>query len=102
MFKRKSEFNNMSRSPGIASGWFEKYCDDVFPHDYIVVNGKKCKPPRYYDNKFKIDFPVEFDLIKSNRIVRALKNSADNSRERLAVKERVALANVGKLKRVIK
>ena len=44
------EYCTMSRKPGIGKTWFEKYKTDVYPHDYIVINGHKVKPPRYYDS----------------------------------------------------
>ena len=71
VFQKVPEFNNMSRKPGIASDWFDKYSADVFPHDYVVVNGKECKPPRYYDKKWAEFFFDEFELIKKCREERA-------------------------------
>lgn len=52
-----SEYTNMSRKPGIAHGWFQKYYQDVYPLDLVVLNEKfKSKPPRYFDNLMeKID-----------------------------------------------
>ena len=48
------EFVVMSRRPGIAREWFEKYKSDVFPNDFVVTrDGKKVKPPRYYENLLK-------------------------------------------------
>jgi hypothetical protein len=44
------EYCTMSRKPGIGKTWLEKYKSDVYPHDYVVINGHKVKPPRYYDN----------------------------------------------------
>lgn len=45
-----SEYTTMSRNPGIGKDWIKKYASDVYPHDFIVVEGDhKCKPPRYYD-----------------------------------------------------
>merc|ERR1711990_1172554 len=36
-------------SYGIGYTWLLKYFSDVYPRDYIVHNGFKMKPPRYYD-----------------------------------------------------
>jgi hypothetical protein len=44
------EYCTMSRKPGIGYEWFQKYKADVYPHDYVVINGHKVKPPRYYDS----------------------------------------------------
>ena len=38
------EFNRMSLKPGIGSRWLEKFKTDVYPRDYVVVNGVKVKP----------------------------------------------------------
>lgn len=44
------EYCTMSRMPGIGKTWLEKYKADVYPHDYVVINNHKVKPPRYYDS----------------------------------------------------
>ena len=46
--QRQPEYVTMSRRPGIAKGWFDKYTTDVYPSDNIVIRGKKMKPPKYY------------------------------------------------------
>lgn len=43
------EFARMSRNPAIGRRWIEKYWPDVYPRDFVVVDGHECKPPRYYD-----------------------------------------------------
>jgi hypothetical protein len=58
---RKPEFTKMSLKPGIGYEWYKQYTTDVYPHDYVVVRGKKVKPPKFYDKKYKIDNPYEFD-----------------------------------------
>ena len=55
----------MSRIPGIGHSWFEKFKSDVYPHDYVVINNFKCKPPRYYDNLLSEE---ELAAIKQKRI----------------------------------
>lgn len=49
---RVPEFCRQSRKPGLGSGWFDKYWSDVYPNDFVVVNGRKRKPPRFYDKLF--------------------------------------------------
>ncbi len=102
ILERKPEFNKMSLKPGIGAGWFEKFRDDVYPHDFVVVNGKKVKPPRYYDGKFKKEYPLEFEDIQWRRQQDAMQRAVDSSDERLAVREQVALAQVSRLPRVLK
>jgi hypothetical protein len=35
---------------GIGYSWLQKFKADVYPHDYVVINNHKVKPPRYYDS----------------------------------------------------
>ena len=65
---RKPEYATMSRRPGIASEWFKRFSSDVYPGDFVVMDGKKVRPPRYYDSLFKLLRPDSFDDIKSSRL----------------------------------
>lgn len=67
MFQIVPEYNAMSLKPAIGKEWFEIYRDDVYPHDYIVIDGKKYKPPAYYDKLLKIASESDFDDIKEAR-----------------------------------
>lgn len=95
----KPEYVTMSRRPGIAAGWFEKYQSDVFPHDYVIVRGHKCKPPRYYDNILKNSLPFDFEEIKFERYTRAQQKIDNSTKERLAVREEVQNARLKQLVR---
>lgn len=91
------EFGHMSNRPGIAAGWFDKFKSDVFPSDYLVIGGVKLKPPRYFDNRFKDDYPIDFEVIKQARVERASANDEDNSYSRLIVREACTQARVKQL-----
>ena len=95
------EFCHMSLKPGIGAGWYEKWKADVYPHDYIVVNARKMKPPRYYDKLYQREEPFEFDYLKNNRHWQAVEYQEDNTPERLQIKETVAQAKLKQLKRVL-
>jgi hypothetical protein len=101
LIQRKPEFNKMSLKPGIGQSFLDKYMSDIYPNDYVVVRGRKCRPPRYYDNKFKVKFPEEFDMLQFSREMEGRSRHEDNTLERLAVKEKVALAKLSLLKRTI-
>lgn len=101
VLKRTPEFNKMSLKPGIGSGWYDKYKSDVYPHDYVIVNGTKVKPPKFYDRKFKDENPYEFDDLSYRRECDARTRFEDNSVERLAVKQQVVSARLSLLPRTI-
>lgn len=48
---RRAEYLTMSRRQGIGTGWIERFSTDVYPRDELVVRGRACKPPRFYDEK---------------------------------------------------
>jgi hypothetical protein len=98
---RKPEFNKMSLKPGIGYDWYKQYKNDVYPHDYVIIKGKKVKPPKFYDKKYKSDYPYEFDEILYKREINGKLNSEDNTLERLIVKEIVQEAKLQKLKRTL-
>lgn len=58
------EFLLMSRRPGIGSGWWDRFASDVFPSDFIVLDGKKVPVPRYYTRKLE---ESESDRVFSSR-----------------------------------
>jgi len=101
LIQRQPEFNKMSLKPGIGQAWLDKYISDVYPSDTVVVRGKKTRPPRFYDGKFKKLFPEEFDAIQFKREIEGRSRFEDNTLQRLAVKEKVALAKLSLLKRKI-
>jgi len=88
------EYTTMSRRPGIGKGWFEKYSSDVYPHDYVVINGVKCKPPKYYDGVLQTERPYEFEDIKNSRLTLGEKYADNNTKSRLAVRERIQKARL--------
>lgn len=73
VFDLKPEYTTMSRRPGIGKDWYDKYKNDVYNYDYVVIRGKKMKAPKYYDRVFEVEFPDEFNKLKGKR-----KNNIDN------------------------
>lgn len=98
IYNLRPEYNCMSRRPGIGGRWFELYSSDVYRgHDYVVVNGRKCRPPRYFDRLLEKSDPDRHAEIKADRIKTAEAYASDNTPERLAVREEVTLAKYGQL-----
>lgn len=96
---RLPEYVTMSRRPGIAFDWFQKYWSDVYPHDYVVARGYKCKPPRYYDKCLGDELPYTLETIKRARAAMAALHADDNTPERLNAKEFIKMMQISKLPR---
>lgn len=96
---RKPEYNRMSLRTGIGAKWFDMFKNDVYPHDRVIVDGVKTKPPRYYDKLLARQNQSEFDSIRDKRMLDMQDNIADNTRDRLATKELVTNAKLLLLKR---
>jgi len=81
---RAKEFAVMSLKPGIGQGWLDKWKDDVYPSDFVVIQGKKRSPPRYYDEQLD---PFVLEDIKSIRRTKALKYRSEQTPERLKARQ---------------
>lgn len=97
--ERKPEYITMSRRPGIGREWYEKYKGDVYPSDEIIIQGKKMKPPRYYDSVYELDNPVNFAKIKGMRKQKAQSHQEDQTYDRLKTREKCQEARCNLLKR---
>lgn len=118
----KPEYTTMSRggrSPegenlrGIGYSWFKKYGRDIYPHDFTIVNGdRKLPPPRYFDNLYEVEKPLDMAAIKLHRVARCggkeevwndelqKVQKLDRSRaDRLKVAEECARARMKRFKR---
>lgn len=93
------EFAHMSLKPGIGRPWLDKYVSDVFPRDYVIVKGQKCKPPKYYDRVFDKSNPDDFEWIQIQRELDSINRQSDNTYARLAVKETVTHARISQSNR---
>lgn len=93
------EYTTMSRRPGIGKEWFDAYQADVFPDDFVIMRGKKMKPPRFYDSIYEILDPEHYKQLKEERIRQAKKHQSDQTPDRLAVRETVKTAQISQLKR---
>lgn len=94
------EYTTMSRRPGIGAGWLKKFQTDVFPDDFIVMNGRKVPVPKAYNRTFEILNPEEYAKIKHRRIPDESK-WYERSTLRLAPREAVQKAALTQLKRAL-
>lgn len=95
----KPEYTTMSRKPGIAKHWFEQYHSDVYPDDFIVLRGKKLKPPKYYDAQFEILSPKELSIVKLRRKLNGEKHADNNTIDRLNDRRIIQELKLKQLKR---
>ena len=95
------EYTTMSRRPGIAAEWYKKFKVDVYPDDFVVMNGKAMNAPRYYDSLYEVDNPEKYEEMKSKRKKNADKHKDNNTPERLATREKVAKAKLNQKTRGI-
>lgn len=111
--KVEPEFQAQSTRPAIGLTWFNKYHSDAFPSDFLVVDGKQHRVPAFYLRELiKKEEPPAPDkkyfeginAVPSNRIKRVRKqqaqpHKANNTPERLAVRDTVKRAKISALKR---
>jgi len=60
-------FARMSLKPAIGRRWIEKYWTDVYPRDFVVVDGVESKPPRYYDKWMDKYHPDVMETVRVKR-----------------------------------
>ncbi len=98
---RQPEYTKMSLKPGIGSDYYEKNIMDIFPGDFVMLEGgKKLEVPKYYKEKLKKDHPILAELLRKSRVKQA-KESKHNTPERLAVREQIQSLKLVRLKRDI-
>lgn len=93
------EYTDMSRRPGIGTGWFNKFRDEVLANDSVIVNGRPVRPPRFYDSKFQVSDAASMEFLKRRRRKAALLLRSDNTSRRRRVKEVVMLKMLAMKKR---
>lgn len=81
------EYVNMSLKPGIGKLHYEQFKTDLYPSDTCVSKGKQMPVPKYYDRQLEKEDPDLLEKLKAKRQRRALKDKANNTPERLAVRK---------------
>lgn len=97
--KLHPEYGTMSRRPGIGREWYEKYKDDVFPDDFCVHQGKRVRTPKYYRTLLETEDPDLAAELAGIRQAAADEHKADQTYERLAVREQCKTAQTANLRR---
>lgn len=114
LHSRPPEFSRCSLRPGIGARWFERHGRGVYARDSVVIDGQEQSPPKYYDKLLRRstrtvdgDHVVarhqpaidRLERVEFSRHQRAREAHADNTDERLRVREQVHHARVRNLKR---
>lgn len=64
---RQPEYMTCSKKPAIGKEWLDRYLSDVFPHDEIIMRGKKMRVNRYYEKYLEKLDPEMLTSVKINR-----------------------------------
>jgi hypothetical protein len=103
--RRLPEFTIMSRGSkalgtgGIGFGWYQKYGRHAYEHDSVIMRGREVKPPKYYDGKFELGYPADYEQVKRERKRVAALQFKENLVDRRRVRERVVQLNLKQMKR---
>lgn len=91
------EFIRMSLKPGLGHDWYLRFHGDVFPLDYMVTNGVKCRVPRYFDKILERNNPFELERVKNARKLKRENTPEDvYSSRRLKAKGQILAAQLKK------
>lgn len=100
--ERRPEYCTMSRRPGIGRGWYDKFKADVYPDDFVVLRGKQLKPPKYYNARYELDAPDEYQNLKRQRTAKAKEQADNNTFPRLRIREEIQTYKLKQLIRTLK
>ena len=95
----QQEYTTMSRNPGIAAEWYKKFKNEIFPDDFIVINGQKMPPPKFYQYLYEMDENNDIKSVKKRRKTLSIRRKDDNTYDRLLTREKIALAKLERKKR---
>lgn len=95
----QKEYTTMSRRPGIGKEWFDRFHEEVYREDGVVMRGVLSKPPRYYDGKYELIDPDGAAAVCRKRV--RCRNRGEETPERLAVREKVAEARLSLSRRIV-
>lgn len=90
------EFAVMSRKPGLGAAFADKFKSDFFPSGFIVVNGVRQAPPKFYVSRL-----TEKEQLRLKRQARrlSLKNKPHTTTERRLARAAVRDERIRKLQR---
>lgn len=98
------EYLTMSRGQekgarGIGYSWYEMYKDETYRDDYVVIEGSKYRPPKYYDTLLEEEDPERYAEVKRKRLEYTAQNVHNLEDARLQAKEQILKTQLKSLKR---
>jgi hypothetical protein len=79
----------------------DRNASDVHDSDFVVINGKKMRPPKFYDKLLEKKDPEKYEYVKMAREEHAKQFHDNNTRERLDVREQVKSKQLERLVRTL-
>lgn len=64
---RTPEYATMSRRPGIGSAFLNKYQEEIYANDSVIIRGIEVQPPKAYDRIIERRDPDTYELVKLKR-----------------------------------
>lgn len=80
---RVPEYATMSRRPGIARPFIDKYLTDVYPSDTVIIRGHPMRPPKYYDRILEKEDPELYYQVRDKRIAKPTTHREREAREHM-------------------
>lgn len=84
------EFARMSRRPALGLTWLQQFWRDVYPNDFVVMDGSPIKPPRYYDRAMEKINPEIMEEVRHQRFL----DTEQISDEKLIMAEKIHRARM--------
>ena len=81
-------------SHNLGRDWYDTYHSDWYRDGSCVVDGHKVKTPKYYDRRYEVENPEDFERIRELRRRNAQERKADNTPRRLKDREAVKKAEM--------
>jgi len=92
IYNVEPEYSTMSRRPGIAHEWFDKFKSDCYPSDFVISRNRKMRPPRYYEKLLEETDRKMYNALKLRRREEQQANKWNETTQRLRTREKVAIA----------
>ena len=91
---REPEFSTQSSKPGIGKEFFEKFPSDMYPKDFLTINGQKMPIPKYFDALLKKHNLELYEKIKKERSEKTVTRTAAENRLKDSYKKAILKGGV--------